>query len=195
MIAPQRNLDRLARGPVENQLGLDRAGGKVSAQHDLERDEFVSSCVELDLAILGIPEMVGGQVALRLSGNQLAGRGIDLVQLVKDRDIGAGDSRQCGHAGGAGRRACLSWGSCAGPRFDRRIVARGFRAAVAGGVNGSHRECGFRPARDLQVMKVHLDSTAGRAGKRNQLAGKIGAVKRGEEAKRAGGAGIAGRDP
>ena len=94
MIASQRDLDRLAGGPVENQLGFDRPGGKVASQHDLKRDEFVPSGLELDLAIGGIPEMVGGQVAVGLSGNQLASRGIDLVQLVDDRDVGTGDSRQ-----------------------------------------------------------------------------------------------------
>ena len=94
MITAQLDLDRLAGRAVEGQLGLDRAGRDVTAQQDLKRDEFVARRLKRDLAARGIPQMIGSQVAVGLAGDQLAGDRIDLVQLVEDRDLDAGDLGQ-----------------------------------------------------------------------------------------------------
>ena len=82
----------------------------------------------------GVPEMVGGQVALGLGGDQFAGDGMDLVQLVEDGDLDTGDARQRRRCGGARRsRGCLGWGRGAGTRFETVMpaVAAGPRLPAA----------------------------------------------------------------
>ena len=73
-----------------------QSAGVTQEEGDLDP---LRQAVERDPAFGGVPEMVGGQVTLRLGGYPCAGDGVYLIQFVDDGDLGGSQSRQ-------GRRHC-----------------------------------------------------------------------------------------
>ena len=91
--------------------------GDLTAEQDLECDEFVARRLERDPSVGRVPEMVGGQVVLGFGGIKSPVDGMDLVELVDDRDL---DSRRLAAAGRhALRRSaddrCSTWAGAGGP--------------------------------------------------------------------------------
>ena len=154
----------------------------MTAEQDLERDEFVACRVERDRAVCRVPEMVGGQVALGLRRDQFAGHRVDLVQLVDDGDLAY--RRLCGNAAAVWVRsepgACLGWGRGAGTRLETVTLGRRRRPAIAGPVDGLHGELDGRSGGKFQVTEMHLDPLA-RPGR---PAGSARAAVRGHRASR-----------
>ena len=107
----------------------------------------------------GVPEVIGGQIALRLRGDQFARDRVDLVELVDDGDLAAipgeagsslgalgvrGSRRRAGAAArGRGSETVMS-AVAAGPRLPAPSTAR-------------TDELDRRAGGQFQVAKVHLD--------------------------------------
>ena len=87
-----------AEFPLELRPGLEDEGraksGDRSFELDLKSDGFVPSGLKPESLCFRVPEVVGRPIPDRLRGNRLAGRGVDLVELIKDRDRSAADLRE-----------------------------------------------------------------------------------------------------
>ena len=84
----------LPAGPSKTSSGLMDVTETSPREQDLEGDELVPRRVECDGATGGVPKVIGGQITLRLGGDQFARDRVDLVQFVENGDLATGDRRQ-----------------------------------------------------------------------------------------------------
>ena len=138
----------LPAGPSNDQLGLDRISIRepVAAEQDLEGDELVPRRVECDPALGGVPEVIGGQVALGLGGDQFARDGMDLVQLVEDGDLDRSQATAGSSVAADGARlvAVAGPGQWRGEPVGDPDGGRRRRPEIAGRIDGPHRQHGRR---------------------------------------------------
>ena len=85
LLTPARLAARSALKWRDDWLG--EIGDIPTAQQDLESDKLVPRRLERDPAPVGVPEVIGGEVALRLGGDHFTRDGVDLVQLIDDGDL------------------------------------------------------------------------------------------------------------
>ena len=196
VIAADLHLNRRALWALENEPGNDRAGGGLAAEQDLEGDELIACRVQCDASVARTPEMIGGQIVLGFGRDQFAGRRVDFVKLVQDRDLQSGDLRQCGRRVGWSRSWCGRGPGQGGRDAARdRDIRRRRWSAIAGSVDRPYRKREGRSGGKLQVAEMHLDSLARVSGQRDQLAREWSVVERHEETESSGRTLIFGRQP
>ena len=90
-VAADVDAGRAARsGPGDGQGGRDV--DRAVADHDLEGDKLIPRRVQSDAILPRVPEVVGREVAVGRGGEDRTPDGIDLVELVDDRDLGPAEA-------------------------------------------------------------------------------------------------------